>query len=123
MYLLLEYENENDHARLWFYLSFVCRFLSCVGVACFAGDHAALFSAVLAIRTKLVEGTSAPFDLPVRPNRTRPGGGGGGGGGGGAEHNHGHSHGHEDDEDNDNPYNQNGQVARAIVHTYLSYSK
>lgn len=90
-----------------FPLSRPCSLLCCVN----AGDHSGLFSAVIAIRTKLVEGTSAPFDLPVRRQGGAGGGGagGGGGGGGGAEHNHGHSHGHVDDEDS--PYNQNGQVA------------
>ncbi|CAM9677454.1 unnamed protein product [Scytosiphon promiscuus] len=74
-----------------------------------SGDHAALLAAVLAIRTKLVEGTSAPFELPVRPGHSRSGhgagGGGGGGGGGGAEHHHGHNHDHHGEEDDeDNPY-------------------
>ena len=75
------------------------------------GDHAALFSAVRAIRTKLVEGTSAPFDLPSRPtghSHSRTGGGGpagdpGMGGAADGQHHHGHRHGDDDDD----PYNQN----------------
>lgn len=92
-----------DSPALSLSLSFLVRACAAYRMLGTIGNHSALFSAVLAIRTKLVEGTSAPFDLPVRPNRSRTGGGGGGGG---ADHNHGHGHGHEDDEDN--PYNQNG---------------
>eukprot|EP00752_Nemacystus_decipiens_P006451 g5810.t1 len=110
---LLLQSTGNLKKRLRVQLEGVPEMIADVRKSLHSGDHSALFSAVLAIRTKLVEGTSAPFDMPVRPNRTRTGWGGGGGGGGGAEHNHGHGHGHghghEDDEDNeDNPSNHNG---------------
>lgn len=91
---------------------------------CHAGDHTVLFSALLAIKAKLVDGASAPFDMHVAQNQPRHGGGGaaggiaggiadGGGGGGpggavGDGHHHGHRHG--DDDDENNPHGQNRRV-------------
>ncbi|CAM9848504.1 unnamed protein product, partial [Laminaria digitata] len=101
-----------------------------------SGDHTSLFSAVRAIRTKLVDGTSAPFDMPSRPthhSRTGGGGGGGSGSGGGSagggdagmgaaadgQHHHGHRYGDDDDDD---PYNQSSyrQVHRLDREVFVS---
>lgn len=85
----------------------------------FPGDNAALFTAVIEVRSKLIEGNSAPFDLPIRSTNSSSrggggdGGGGGGGAGGGAEHNHvQHYHG---DDDEDDPYGQNRRVVETAV--------
>eukprot|EP00903_Cladosiphon_okamuranus_P008770 g8401.t1 len=89
-----------------------------------SGDHTGLLQAVFAVRNKLIEGTSAPFDLPVRPNRSRTGGGGGGGGAGGggsgAEPYHGHNHGHNHEDDGNYDQHQYHQVRRLDREAFVS---
>ncbi|CAM9335521.1 unnamed protein product, partial [Ectocarpus sp. 13 AM-2016] len=56
----------NFHRRLRKDLEGVPELIADVRKSLTSGDNAALFTAIIEVRSKLIEGNSAPFDLPIR---------------------------------------------------------
>ncbi|CAN0496305.1 unnamed protein product, partial [Ectocarpus sp. 12 AP-2014] len=67
----------NFHRRLRKDLEGVPELIADVRKSLISGDNAALFTAVIEVRSKLIEGNSTPFDLPIRSTNSSSRGGGG----------------------------------------------